>query len=63
MIELKLPDMTCAHCVKTVTDAVQQLDAKAKVQCDLTTHQVKIESTLSRERVIQALAKEGYPAQ
>lgn len=63
MIELKLPDMTCGHCVKTVTSTVQKLDPQAKVVCDLSTHDVKIETALPRERVVQALAIEGYPAQ
>ena len=63
MIELKLPDMTCGHCVKSVTGTVQKLDPQAKVECDLPSHSVRIESTLPRERVVQALAIEGYPAQ
>jgi copper chaperone len=62
MIELQLPDMTCGHCVKTVTTTVQKLDPAAKVECDLPTHQVRIDTTLPRERVVQALAIEGYPA-
>ena len=44
MIELTLPDMTCGHCVKTVTAVVQQVDACAQLQIDLPTHQVRIES-------------------
>ncbi len=62
MIELQLPDMTCGHCVKTVTSTVQKIDPSAKVECDLPTHQVRIDTTLPRERVVQALAIEGYPA-
>ena len=45
MIELTLPTMTCGHCVKAVTAAVQQVDAAARLQIDLPTHQVRIEST------------------
>ncbi len=62
MIELKLPDMTCGHCVQSVTQTVQKLDPKAQVQCDLGTHTVRIETPLARERLVQALAIEGYPA-
>lgn len=61
MIELTLPDMTCGHCVKTVTGTVKALDANAQVQCDLTTHTVRIETTQSAEVVAKALAEEGYP--
>ena len=62
MIELTLPDMTCGHCVKSVTGTIKMLDADAQVQCDLSTHTVRIETTQSAERVAQALAEQGYPA-
>jgi copper chaperone len=62
MIELTLPDMTCGHCVKTVTGTVKTLDADAQVQCDLTTHTVRIETMQSAEVVAKALAEQGYPA-
>lgn len=62
VIELTLPDMTCGHCVKTVTGTVHKLDAAAQVQCDLASHTVRIETTQSAEVVKQALAEEGYPA-
>jgi copper chaperone len=62
MIELTLPDMTCGHCVKTVTQTVQKLDASAKVEADLATHQVKIATSQPAEAVKAALADEGYPS-
>ena len=34
MIELRLPTMTCGHCVRTVTRTVQALDPGAKVDID-----------------------------
>jgi copper chaperone len=60
MIELKLPDMTCGHCVRTVTKTVQAVDAQAKVEIDLPTHQVRIESSRDREAFAKALTDEGY---
>ena len=63
MIELTLPDMTCGHCVKTVTTTVHNLDADARVTIDLVKHHVQVESsTASRDAIVQALAEEGYPA-
>jgi copper chaperone len=62
MIELTLPTMTCGHCVRTVTETVQRVDADAKLQIDLPTHQVRIESQLPSERFAAALADEGYAA-
>ena len=59
MIELTLPDMTCGHCVKTVTGTVMKLDAQAQVQCDLPSHTVRIETTQAPDAVRKALADEG----
>lgn len=62
MIELTLPTMTCGHCVKTVTATVQQVDAQARLQIDLPTHHVRIESTHPAADFERALAEEGYAA-
>ena len=61
-IELTLPDMTCGHCVKTVTATAQRLDPTARVQTDLATHRVIIDSSIAQETLEAALAAEGYPA-
>lgn len=61
MIELTLPDMTCGHCVKAVTQAVQQVDAAAQLTIDLPTHRVSIASVRPAEDFKAALAEEGYP--
>ena len=60
MIELTLPTMTCGHCVKAVTAAVQQVDAAAKLQIDLPAHQVRIESSKPAAEFERALSEEGY---
>jgi len=60
MIELTLPTMTCGHCVRTVTETVQRVDAQAQLQVDLPTHTVRIESQQPAERFSAALAEEGY---
>jgi copper chaperone len=60
MIELTLPTMTCGHCVKTVTETVRRIDPSARVEADLPTHRVRIDTTEPRERLEAALAEEGY---
>jgi copper chaperone len=62
MLELTLPDMTCGHCVAAITRTVQALDPAARVQTDLATHRVQIESSQPAEALTAALAEEGYPA-
>lgn len=55
--------MTCGHCVKAVTRAVQQLDASAKVGVDLAAKQVRVQSELVQEQVLSAIREEGYQAE
>lgn len=62
MIELTLKDMTCGHCVRTVTQTLQKLDPQARVDIDLPSQRVRIETEQPLEVVRQALAEEGYPA-
>ncbi len=38
MQRFDIPAMTCGHCVKTITQAVQSVDAAAQVQAELATH-------------------------
>ena len=60
-ITLTLPDMSCGHCKSAVTDAVQRVDPTARVDVDLGTKQVRIQSQRPAQEFKQALAEEGYP--
>jgi copper chaperone len=60
MIEMTLPTMTCGHCVRTVTETVQRVDAQATLQIDLPAHQLRIESAQPAQAFVAALAEEGY---
>ena len=60
MIEFTIPSMTCGHCVKTVTATVHQVDAAARVEIDLPTQTVRIDSPQPADRFDRALAEEGY---
>jgi copper chaperone len=44
MYQLQVENMSCGHCVGAVTKAVQAVDAAAKVEIDLATKSVKIDS-------------------
>ena len=63
MIELKVPDMTCGHCVSTITKAVQQLDPGARVEIALADHRVRVESKASKEDLLLCIAEAGYTPQ
>lgn len=62
MLELVLKDMSCGHCAATVKRTLQQLDPQARVDVDLPSKTVRVETQASDEKVRQALAEEGYPA-
>jgi copper chaperone len=62
MLQLILPDMTCGHCVKTVTETIHRLDPAAAVEIDLESHIVRIKSAQPPEDIRKVLAHEGYPA-
>jgi copper chaperone len=63
MFEFQVPAMSCGHCVKAVTQAVQSVDDQAKVQVDLAQHLVTVETSQERHAIVAALAEAGYPAQ
>jgi copper chaperone len=52
--------MSCQHCVKAITAAIRALDPDARVQVDLDSRQVQVESEQSRSALAQAIRDEGY---
>jgi len=60
VIELKVEGMTCQHCVRAVTQAIQGEDPAADVQVDLGAGTVRAETRLARDRVAALVAEEGY---
>lgn len=62
MIELKVPDMSCDHCVATISKTVRALDGEATVKADLGTQTVSIDSKVDRQKIAVALEEAGYPA-
>lgn len=60
MQHIAIPEMTCGHCVKTITKAVQSVDAAAQVQADLATHSIGVTSSASAASLSAAIAAAGY---
>lgn len=52
--------MSCGHCVKAITQALQAKDPAASVRVDLAAKEVGVESALTAEQVIAAISEEGY---
>ncbi|MDB5745155.1 MAG: copper-transporting ATPase [Massilia sp.] len=61
MYELTVEGMSCGHCVGRVTKTVQGLDAHAKVEIDLPTRKVRIDSRAGLEQIAAAIDEAGYP--
>ena len=49
------------HCVGAVTKTLQSVDPQAKVEVDLASKKVKVESTQDRAKLADALTEAGYP--
>lgn len=52
--------MSCGHCVKTITQAVQAKDSMAEVHVDLSTKTVQVQSSLSTDTLVEVIKEEGY---
>ena len=52
--------MTCGHCEKAVTRAIQTLDPQAQVQIQRDQNLVKVETTATAGAVVSAIEEEGY---
>ncbi|MGY2290611.1 heavy-metal-associated domain-containing protein [Pseudomonas sp. SDO528_S397] len=60
MQTFKVQGMTCGHCVRAVTQAVQGKDPVASVKVDLAAGEVGVESQLSAQEIIGLISEEGY---
>ena len=61
MLTLKVSGMTCGGCINAVTRATQSQDPQAKVQVDLATQTVNLETSLSAAQAAQIIADAGFP--
>lgn len=52
--------MTCAHCVRAVTQAVVDQDPNAVVEVDLASSTVSVRSQLPRPELVQLITEQGY---
>lgn len=60
-LEFTVPDMCCNGCVNAITKIVQTLDSDAKINADLPAKKVSIETAATKETIMAALEKGGFP--
>lgn len=61
MYELTVEGMTCGHCVGRVTKSVHGVDQDAKVEIDLPSGKVRVDSKAELDELAEAIAEAGYP--
>ncbi|MCO4847788.1 MAG: heavy-metal-associated domain-containing protein [Yoonia sp.] len=57
-----VPDMSCGHCEASIVTSINVLDADAKVDVDLATKTVTIDSQRHAADIVAALNGIGFPA-
>jgi copper chaperone len=60
MYELQVEGMSCGGCVRSVTRSVQAVDGNAKVDVDLASKKVRVETQASLDAVKSAISDAGY---
>jgi copper chaperone len=59
----KVSGMSCGHCVRAITQAIQALDPQAQIQVNLAQATVNIESSLTQAAIAAAIEEAGYAVQ
>ncbi len=64
MLQVKVPDMSCQHCVSSITEALKKQDAAVQVQADTESKLVQVHSDkLDLAQIQQALDEVGFSAE
>jgi len=62
MYELKVEGMTCGGCASRVTKAIQSVDSNAKVNVELKSKIVRVDTVAEVMALVSAVTAAGYPA-
>lgn len=60
MQSYEVPSMSCGHCVNAITSSIQDIDPQAKVDVDLKTKRVNVETTAASNEVLEAIDDAGF---
>ena len=58
--EFEIEGMSCEHCVRAVTTALQHVPGVTAVRVEVGKATVTVDGVLSREALANAVAEEGY---
>ncbi len=65
-VVLNVPDISCEHCERTITEALTPMEGVRSVNVDIPTRQVRVEydeGTVDVERMTEVLEEEDYPVE
>jgi copper chaperone len=60
MLSFTVPNISCGHCARAVTEAITQAAPQAQVQVDIPTRRVQVQTSAARALLVQALSDAGY---
>ena len=60
-MKFRIENMTCGGCARSVTATIKELDENAKVNVDVVSKLVDVESSASESEIIAALTEDGFP--
>jgi len=59
-MEFEVKDMSCGGCANSITRAVNSVDPTARLDIDVTTKVVKIDSALPLDRLVAVIEEAGF---
>jgi len=59
-LKLNIPEMHCGGCAAGVQKAIASVDPSARVQVDLATRQVEVQSTAAASLITEAVEDAGF---
>ncbi len=60
--ELNIEGMTCEHCRKAVTGALERVSGVERAEVDLSSHSASVEGAADVQLLLRAVEDEGYRA-
>ncbi|WP_353141090.1 heavy-metal-associated domain-containing protein [Acinetobacter pragensis] len=61
-MKLRIDAMTCGGCARSVTATIKDVDPNAKVEIDVASKVVEVESAQGQQKILEALLEDGFPA-
>lgn len=61
-MQFHVEDMTCGGCVRSVTAAILEIDARARIEADPPTRKLIVDTTATAADIQKALAEAGFSA-